>query len=218
MRFCLKALAFPIFLACSSPVFAGQDCPAGADPTYCNLANATGGKVVVCPKGPPDVLAKCMAQLNSGLSSPKSEGVLARDAGGNVVASPEVLACQKLLTAAPTAATREMSRRLQKTLRNHVHLRGTAHIPIPHMSSTWDDVLAARAEVSEADLPGLVKLVVDETISESHRRLARDVVAQFGPKALPCIDAGLLLRSSTGRDFLNDARLSIKIAQGPMAQ
>lgn len=50
-----------------SPAYAS--CPPGVDPTYCQLAKATGGSVIYCPKGPQQL--QCMQEgLESTIPKP----------------------------------------------------------------------------------------------------------------------------------------------------
>lgn len=187
------------------------DCPAGADPTYCKLAEATGGKVVQCPKTPQDALEKCMAEtMAQALSKDKTEdAVAARYA--QAAAKPgaeDAQACRKILNGFRVNAPRD--RRVQNVLKKHLRWGGTAHNPLPHPHATYEDIVAAKAALSPADIPMLVHLAGTGKLGSGAKGLAFGVLQQFGPAALPCIDAATSMGIGGGE--LGAVRTSIEIA------
>ena len=189
-------------------------CPAGADPTYCKLAEATGGKVVMCPKGPADVMAKCMADaMADALPRTKEEDtVAARYAEAAARPGPDaVLDCRKTLNGYRVNAPRD--RRVQKVLKDHLRWGGTAHNPLPHPHANYEDIVAARNALTPGDIPLLTHLILTGKLGSGAKPLAFGTLQQFGPDALPCIDAALSM-GSAGAQF-STLRTSIELSGPP---
>lgn len=95
-------------------------------------------------------------------------------------------------------------KRVRKTLKKNLHFRplGSGHLILrPGWYSDFDDAIAACSDMRENDIPVLVSLVAREKQGGSVRVIAYDILRILHTKALPCIEAGMVVYPEGASDF-----------------
>lgn len=94
--------------------------------------------------------------------------------------------------------------RVLKTLQDHLHWRllGDGHLILrPGWYAGYSDMVAARASLTDDDIPVLVSLVGRGKLEDGMRSIGFGVLSLFGARALPCIDAGMAVYPERASDL-----------------
>lgn len=97
----------------------------------------------------------------------------------------------------------DVSRAL-KTLQDHLHWRllGDGHLILRlGWYAGHSDMVAARASLTDDDIPVLVSLVGRGMLEDGMRSIGFGVLSLFGARALPCIDAGMAVYPQRASDL-----------------
>ena len=111
---------------------------------------------------------------------------------------------------AQVAAQPARLRALRKLFKQHLHLRGTAHNPFPHWDADYNDIQRVHAALTPADIPAIVTLLRQGGLNGGMRAIGAGVLRLFGTRSLPCIEAALRQRGTTGYAELSGARVGIE--------
>lgn len=100
---------------------------------------------------------------------------------------------------------------IERMYRRHLRFSGTAHRLIPHFHAEHEDIVRARQELTEADIPFVVYRVMKSEKTDGPLQVAVGVLKLFGNGALPCIDAAIASGITPGAALLNQVRSSIQL-------
>ncbi len=124
---------------------------------------------------------------------------------------PEIRTPDACATAmAQVAARPAQLRALRKLFKKHLRLRGTAHNPFPHWDAAYSDIERVHAALTPADIPAIVTLLRQGGLNGGMRAIGAGVLRMFGTQSMPCIEAALRQRGSTGYAELSGARVGIE--------
>lgn len=94
--------------------------------------------------------------------------------------------------------------RVLKTLKDHLHWRllGDGHLILrPGWYAGYSDMVAARASLTDDDIPVLVSLIGRGRLEDGMRSIGFGALSLFGTRALPCVDAGMAVYPERASDL-----------------
>jgi hypothetical protein len=105
---------------------------------------------------------------------------------------------------------------LNQIYKNNLHFKlGHGHIMIPGWYADYDDIVKAKQEIFEKDIPYIVYDLARSEDLNSKQIVSLGVLSQFGLKALPCINAALdqkdLDKNCVGCYRLTSSKISIEV-------
>lgn len=107
--------------------------------------------------------------------------------------------------------------RLDRIYRQSLRFGGTAHRILPHFHATYDDIVAAKNRLSLQDIPFVVFDLARADKANARQTVAIGVLGQFGPAALPCLDAALQDPGVKGRFILTQIKIGIEAREATQA-
>lgn len=99
---------------------------------------------------------------------------------------------------------------VERIYRRHLRFSGSAHRLIPHFHAEHEDIVRARQELTETDIPFVVYRILKSEKSDGTLQVAVGVLKLFGSQAVPCIDAALASGMHSGAVLLNQVKSSIQ--------
>ena len=129
-----------------------------------------------------------------------------------VLGPPEIQtpdACAAAISRISSASAQ--SRSLRQLYKKNLHFRGDRHNFIPHWNADYSDIEKVFVSLAPADIPRVVHLMLDRNHNKSGMQsIGAGVLKMFGPKAQPCIEAGLRQPGASVHSALQGINTSIQ--------
>ncbi|NML27382.1 hypothetical protein [Zoogloea dura] len=124
-------------------------------------------------------------------------------------ATSNIESCRTLLQRVPLEWDR--AQLIRQVLNTNIHWQGAPHHVFPKRLSVQSDIDAAFSAMDVIDVPILVSLIGSGELGSGELGLASGVLLRFGPKALPCVEAGIDFYRAQRASDLSAIRINIEV-------